>query len=400
MNAPTNSGGDGGVLVQRHPNELKRRIAIMSIALTLVVFGLGGAVVWWPSLDDPSLVPTVLAPIVLAAVLASLFAMVHGARLSALRTLILISLALWSPLILDDDRWSTTIVVIYLLAWSVDGWRGAALAVVVTAVWMAAWLADGAQVWTVAIPLSVLAGSAFISWAADRIAADNHTKDELIARLESSRQQLAAAEREHGALAERARFASEVHDTLAQGFTSIVLLSRVGQRSDPDSTLLPQIEETALSNLDAARRLVHNVRPVELDDARLPDALRRQLHQVIGEDRSAMAITGTPCVYGGAIEVTAFRAVQEALLNISRHADATSVRLDVHYLADELAMKISDDGRGFADGEVTAREGVAGGQGIQAMRDRVASLGGIVDIDSALGIGTTVSVRLPIGHHG
>lgn len=398
MNAPSDwSGVD--VPAKRHPDELERRLAIMSIVLTIVVFGLGGAVVWWPSLDDPSVVPTVLAPVVLVGVLTSFVAMIRGVGLTATRALILITLALWAPLILADDRWSTTIVVVFLLAWSAGGRFGPVLAVLVTAVWVAAWLADGAPAWIVAIPISVLAGSAFISWAAGRIAADNRTKDELIARLESSRQQLAAAERERGALTERARFASEVHDTLAQGFTSIVLLSRIGKRTEPESTLLPQIEETALSNLDAARRLVENGRPVELENARLPDALRRQLHQVIGEDRSAMGITGTPCVHGGAVEVTAFRAVQEALLNISRHADATSVRLDIQYLDDEFAMRISDDGCGFTSGDVVAHEGVAGGQGLQAMRDRVASLGGMVDVDSTPGIGTTVSVRLPTGQH-
>lgn len=395
----TSNGAANGAAVRRDNDALERRISFMSIALTLLVFGFGGAVVWWPSLDNPSLVPTVLAPVVLGAVLTTFAAMIRGAGHSTLRMLVLVSLALWAPLILEDDRWSMTIVIIYFLAWSVVGRLGLVLAIAVTVVWTAAWLADGAPIWTMAIPLSVLVGSMFISWAADRIAADNQTKDDLISRLESSRQQLADTERERGALAERARFASEVHDTLAQGFTSIVLLSRVGQRTDPDSTLLPQIEETALANLDAARRLVDNARPVELDEAQLPEALRRHLHHVIGEDRSDMEVTGTPCVHGGAIEVTAFRAAQEALLNVSRHADATAVRLDVHYLDDELALKITDDGRGFVESQATARTDVTGGQGLQAMRDRVMTLGGIVDIDSTLGVGTSVSVRLPTGQH-
>ncbi len=376
---------------------VRKQMSSVAAALSAGLFALAGVVIWWPSFDRARFVPTVLAPVVAAAVVAAFAAIARSVPMWAERGAIVLALALWVPLIVEDDRWSITVVAMYVLAWSAEGILGAVLAVLLTIAWSAGWMIEGADVWMLAIPCSVLAGSFFVSWAADRIAADNDTKSQLIARLESSRQQLADAERERGALSERARFASEVHDTLAQGFTSIVLLSRVGQRGASESNHFVEIEEIALANLDAARRLVANARPVELDEAQLCDALRRQLHAVIGEEQSTLTVHGSPTSYGSALEVAAFRAVQEALHNAKRHADPKSVEVVVHHLEDELVVDVIDNGNGFVVGGPTSRLATSGGQGLQAMRDRVSSLGGSVHVDSVLESGTTVSIRLPAG---
>ena len=374
---------------------IRSRMALAAAALTTALFAIAGIAIWWPSLDSVRFVPTIVAPLALLAALVAFWVIASDLPVPVERSAIVIAIAVWAPLIFDDDAWSITVIVMYVLAWSADGVPGAVLAIAVTAIWSVGWLVEGADVWMLAIPGSVLMGSFFASWAADRIAEDNETKNQLIASLESSRRQLAEAEHSRGALAERARLASEVHDTLAQGFTSIVLLSRVARRAVPDSEQLEQIEVTALSNLDAARRLVANAHPAELDGAPLDDALRRQLDSVIGEDRSTMTIHGRSRPHGGAVEVAAFRAVQEALLNAHRHGAPDHVRLVVHHLDDEIVVDVIDDGCGFVIGERRARTGLPGGQGLEAMTARVESLGGTVRIESAPGSGTTVTVRLP-----
>jgi signal transduction histidine kinase len=379
----------------RHSPELNRRLANVAIGSTCVLFAWAGAVIWVPSLDDARVVPTVLAPIALVTILATFGWMRADRQLGPQRVLTFTAMTMWAPLIVEDTRWSVTIMVIYVLAWSTGGLLGPALAIVTTIVWTGAWLNSGSAPWVVAIPCSVLATSIFASWAAERIAEDNRTKDDLIARLETSRRQLADAERKRGTLEERARFASEVHDTLAQGFTSIVLLSRYGKRTLQDPDIFEQIETTALENLDAARRLVENASPTELDDEQLTDALRRRLHAVVGEDRSTMSIIGSPRSYRGAVEITAYRAAQEAILNTQRHAAANRVQLAVHHLDYELLIEVVDDGTGFNVGQPNGQSVLSGGQGLKAMRDRVRSLGGDVHITSAPGQGTTVSVRLP-----
>ena len=87
-------------------------------------------------------------------------------------------------------------------------------------------------------------------------------------------------------LEERARFAGEIHDTLAQGFTSIVLLSRAGQRTGEVERSLAEIEITAQENLVAARRLVDAIGPAELGAASLPDAIARQVDRSLGPEVS------------------------------------------------------------------------------------------------------------------
>jgi len=193
---------------------------------------------------------------------------------------------------------------------------------------------------------------------------------------------LAEAERQDGVDAERTRVSREVHDTLAQGFSSIVLLARAG---GPDA--LARIETTAADNLAEARRLVAALAPPALDDAGLAPALRRLGAQLATDTGATVEVHADDLPLPTTIEVALLRAAQSLLANVRRHASATRVGVTLAALDDEVRLDIVDDGRGFDPG--------ATGFGLTALRARLAELGGGLDVESALGEGTAVSAHVP-----
>ena len=198
-------------------------------------------------------------------------------------------------------------------------------------------------------------------------------------------------------LAERARFAGEIHDTLAQGFTSIVLLSRAAQRTGDLTDALTEIESVAQDHLAAARRLVAAIGPADLESRSLPDAMRRQLDQTIdpASTRAHFEVNGDTAHLPAEVEITLFRGLQEALLNIHKHAEAASVHVTLSYLGDVVALDVRDDGRGFANGAVADEGDLTGGQGLRALRHRAEVLGGELTIETTSTGGSAVSLQLP-----
>ena len=210
--------------------------------------------------------------------------------------------------------------------------------------------------------------------------------------LLGAQDELVALQRETGALAERSRLAREIHDTLAQGFSSILLLSRAGQRGPDDPTaIFTQIAETAQQNLVEARRVVEALAPAALETAPLQSALRRLLVQL----QQQTGITTELITDGEAMspfmdyDVALLRVAQSALANVRLHSQAQRVRATLSYSSDEVRLDIVDDGVGFDQRE-------AGGFGLRSMRDRLAELGGTLVVESAPGDGTAVAATLPI----
>ncbi len=218
---------------------------------------------------------------------------------------------------------------------------------------------------------------------------------------------LAESQREAGALAERARLAREIHDTLAQGFSSVLLLGRAAQtrlnefddgagvRSEVD-----QIVETAQANLIEARRVVHALTPSELTQAPLPEALSRlvQRYSTQTGHRADFCSQGTPMPLPTAVDVALLRVAQGALANVRAHADAKRVQVTLTFSVDEVRLDIVDDGRGF-DPESVAPTPDHTGYGIAAMRARMAQVGGSLDIESAPADGTAVVARIGFGEN-
>src|SRR3954451_19855766 len=170
-----------------------------------------------------------------------------------------------------------------------------------------------------------------------RVVQQSAERADLIRELESTRAELAAAHHEQGVLAERERLAREVHDTLAQGYTSIVVLAQTAAAQlpgDPGAAAerVALIEEVARENLAEARAMVAAFAPVALDSSTLVEALDR-LTERFGRETGLATRLDTSALGDGsgelsrAEEIVLLRGAQEALANVRRHDSASAVGL-------------------------------------------------------------------------
>ena len=354
------------------------------------------ALAYRPTLDSAVNIGHAILPWL---VLAGLVLAWSGRALAARVTGISIAIGGWFFLAVADDRWTLLSFALYGLCFIVDSNRlqvGLTLAGIVSAIWLLA--SVGGPTWTLVIPVLVFVGSSTIAYAIDRIGRLTARQAELIRQLESAQDDLATSERSRGVLEERTRMAGEIHDTLAQGFTSIVLLARVGTRSAVDTAdILGSIESTAQENLDTARRLVESTRPDELDEVSLPDALRRHLQVSLPDHVGGeLEIVGTPHSLPGSIETVLLRAAQEGIRNACTHAQPNRVDVTLSYLEDVVTLRVRDDGIGLEAGEVHDRGTLTGGQGLATLTRRVESLSGRMKIESAETRGSVLTVQLPM----
>lgn len=230
-----------------------------------------------------------------------------------------------------------------------------------------------------------------------RIIGEAEERAAVIDELRATRDQLAAVERAQGVQDERGRLSREIHDTLAQGFTSVIALSRAAgaamDRDDLEATRerLSLIELTAIDNLAEARIIVAELTPGHLQSRTLVEALARLADSVTRETgiRVSSTVEGDPAPLGGNAEVVLLRGVQEALSNVRRHAGASSAVVALAYAPERVELTVSDDGDGFDPEAVTA------GFGLDGLRARAAELGGDVTIGRAQPRGTRLVLELP-----
>ena len=221
----------------------------------------------------------------------------------------------------------------------------------------------------------------------------------LIEQLESTRAELAAAHHESGVLAERHRLAGEIHDTLAQGFTSIVTLLQAAEASlateAPESPGNREARRhlhlalvTARENLAEARTLVTALTPATLEASTLGDTVHRVTDTTAAQAglRARAEVTGTARRLPTGTEVVLLRVCQEALANVRKHAAARQVRVSLRYADSTVQLTVKDDGHGFDP------EKADGGYGLKGMRDRVSQVGGTVTVTTKPGAGTEVRV--------
>ncbi|MFC9693079.1 sensor histidine kinase [Kribbella sp. NPDC056951] len=265
--------------------------------------------------------------------------------------------------------------------------------------WSAGW--GWAAFWQI-LPwmlVSLVVSLLFGIWI-ERVIAESQQRAVLIDELHAARDELAEAHHSAGVMAERERMAREIHDTLAQGMTSIVMLSQTGaaelaRGGDGVAARLAQIEATARENLAEARALVAAFTPVVLSEATLTEVLRRQGERFAAEtgvdvqvllDLDESEVVALP----QSQQVVLLRAAQEALANIRKHARATSVLITLGLSDGRVSISIRDDGSGFSVAEPSM------GFGLAAMRGRVEESGGTVQVESSPGHGTTVQVLIPV----
>ncbi|CAM5622197.1 two-component sensor histidine kinase [Streptomyces avidinii] len=263
---------------------------------------------------------------------------------------------------------------------------------------------------------------------------ESERRRELIEELITTRAELAAAERGAGILAERERLAREIHDTLAQGLSSIQLLLRAAERTLAEGTAgtpgptgaasaasaagparppapagaagapvdaaaaaaalghIGRAREAAQENLAEARRFVRALTPPDLEHGSLPAALERLCAAAPGP-RVRFSLSGAARPLPTPYEVALLRIAQSALANVVRHARAGRAEITLTFMDTSVTLDIVDDGTGFDPSCAPSGEG---GFGLPAMRSRAETLSGLFTVESSPGQGTAVAVTLPL----
>ncbi|NVM99120.1 sensor histidine kinase [Arthrobacter sp. SDTb3-6] len=324
---------------------------------------------------------------------------------------------LWAALLVGSAEFSWLAFPLFFLHLHLlPRWAGITVVIVMTAgVITAQWLATGAAYPPLAAVLGPLFGAGFAvvtSKAYRMLYQEGESQRRAADELRRTRAELAASQHEAGVLAERARLAREIHDTLAQGFSSIVLVARAAGRSLGSGDLesaresIGMMEATASENLAEARSFVRGLASPALEGTSLGETLARLCEKTQLEAAArgvnltcTFRVDGEPVDLPQPYRVTLLRATQASLANVWLHARAGTAVVSLAYLDTEVALDVYDDGRGF--GPSSAAGAVGGradgsGFGLESLRQRVAAQNGSLEIESAPGEGTVVAVRLPL----
>ncbi len=241
------------------------------------------------------------------------------------------------------------------------------------------------------IVLLIIVLSQVLAWVVTTIHEKNRTQSLLVEELQRSQELNTRLSHEAGVAAERERLSGEIHDTLAQGFTSIVTLVQAAQGNPAGaSKLLDLALRTARDNLVEARTLVAALAPAALSGSTLVEAISRQAER-LGEESGVVVrhrTTGEPASLPTSVEVVLLRAAQEAFHNVRKHAHASTVEVELAFEEESVRLSVRDDGRGLGAGQE--------GFGLRGMRARAEQVGGTLDVAGGDGQGgTTLTVRVP-----
>ncbi|NGN67889.1 sensor histidine kinase [Streptomyces sp. A7024] len=240
--------------------------------------------------------------------------------------------------------------------------------------------------------LAVYAVSITLTLLTPRALEIRDERAQLRKQLAGAEAEVADLQRRQGAAEERERLAREIHDTLAQGFASIIVLAeaaRTGLATDSvrSAQQLTSIEQTARENLAEARALVGSGARSAAPGASA-DALRRTLDRFTEDTGIAVSAELPDLDLDQPTRIALLRCTQESLANVRKHADASAVGVVLTAGPDAVELEITDDGRGFLVAE-------AAGFGLDGMRRRLAELGGELTVTSSPGDGTRVLAVLP-----
>jgi len=205
---------------------------------------------------------------------------------------------------------------------------------------------------------------------------------------------------------ERRRVARDIHDGPAQMMANAVLqVEIVVERlltQDPSAAAseLKDLKRIINDSLNDLRRIIFDLRPMILDDLGLAPALRRYTDDFTSRHSLPveMKVLGVETRIDPIIEVALFRIVQEALHNARKHALASRVVVTLGYGPDAVGVSIEDNGKGFDPNGVSRNWGQSEKFGLSGMKERAKLFGGSLDVDTAPGEGTKITVRIPVAH--
>ncbi|MBE0415288.1 MAG: GAF domain-containing protein [Dehalococcoidia bacterium] len=244
--------------------------------------------------------------------------------------------------------------------------------------------------------LSILCGQAAIAIENARLFSRVKTQQ---IRVEQLLKQATLAQED-----ERQRVSLEIHDGAAQwmvaasyriqAFHRILAKYKVAQAE----TELHEIRNIIDQSIKELRRVIANLQPPALGELGLLEALHQNLEK-FGKDTGiaySSQIEGIPLHIPPILGIAVYRVTQEALTNVRKHAQATKVDVILRFQEDELCVVIRDNGKGFGPSHVLGNARSVGQVGLKGMKDRAETLGGTIAIESAEGMGTTITLTLPI----
>lgn len=220
-------------------------------------------------------------------------------------------------------------------------------------------------------------------------------RQHLIEELTRTRSQLAVAERAAGVVQERERLAREIHDTLSQSLSSIIMLLHAAQRSGPGSPSsqdrVEQAREAAEEALSETRDFIHALVPPSLRTGGIAgalDRLARQTEHTAGLEVE-LAVPHDVGPLPTPVEAGLLRIAQSAIANVVQHAHATRIDVTLTRMNDEIILDVVDDGDGFEQAQLPT-DSDRPPFGLVAMKERAASLGGRLVVESSPGRGTSI----------
>lgn len=222
--------------------------------------------------------------------------------------------------------------------------------------------------------------------------------DQAALAIESSR--LRDQARRAAAITERTRLARELHDSVTQALYSVTLYAEAANRllaagqSLAAAEHLHELRDTAQAALREMRLLIFELRPLALEKSGLVAALQARLEAVEGRGgiQTELVVEGEEHL-PNAIQEELYHIAREALNNVLKHANASRVRVLLHFEEKLTRLQVWDDGVGFEAAQALA----GGGLGLDGMLERTQAIGGSLQIDSMPGHGATITVEVPVG---
>ncbi|MGW8318679.1 MAG: histidine kinase [Candidatus Promineifilaceae bacterium] len=200
-------------------------------------------------------------------------------------------------------------------------------------------------------------------------------------------------------LQERNRLARDLHDSVTQSLYSVMLFAEASRRKleagqeGQAASYLTRVTETSQQALREMRLLIHKLRPAVLQEEGLARALQQRLKAVEGRSgiEHELFVEGDLAL-SPRLEEALYHVSQEALNNSLKHARASKVIVRLCRDEGQVVLEVSDNGRGFDPEKAASSTGI----GLKSMHERIEACGGSVNLQSTLGAGTTVDVRVPL----